>query len=210
MSRPSRPAPDAPVRIASRPAARLATAAGAALLAACASGAGPMVATPPQQPMPVRIETTAGVYETRLISSDHVELADVPATPEAAWRALPAVFVALRVEPNTLSEPQRTYGVTQLRVRGRLAGEPLSRFLSCGTGPVGQENADAYEVTLTALTRVTPGVTASSSSVGTLVTASARAMGTSGSAVSCSSTGRLEERIAKLVALEAAKAAASQ
>jgi hypothetical protein len=82
-------------------------------------------------------------------------------------------------------------------VRQRIGKEPLSRFVSCGNEN-GRENADSYDVTMRVSTQVVPADSASSRVV-TAVTATARSRLFSSGDVACSSTQRLEGRIAEAV-----------
>jgi hypothetical protein len=86
----------------------------------------------------------------------------------------------------------------RLIVQGALAGQPLSRWLRCGTGLTG-EYADLWRVTL-AYAVFVDTVSTSKSRVGVALFATARnTEGVSTSAVACASTGALESEIVSKV-----------
>jgi hypothetical protein len=93
----------------------------------------------------------------------------------------------------------RTLGVQSVRMRRRLAGEAMSRALSCGSSGPGIENADAYDVFVTVMSVVQPAGEGRAV-LRTWVQGSAQSVGTSGGRVQCTSTGALERRISGLVA----------
>lgn len=177
----------------------------AALLAACASApatgrdairdpaAGSQVTT--------RIDGggTVGSTEIRAVSNpvEGVE-SYVPAGPDQAFAVLPAAYEALGLPINTVLRDARTLGVRDGRAPRHLARQPLSRYLDCGAEAAGARHADAWDVTITALSRITASGDASSTVV-TQVAASARPVSTSGASVSCTSTGRLEQTINAVV-----------
>jgi hypothetical protein len=77
---------------------------------------------------------------------------------------------------------------------GRLAGQPMSRWLRCGGGLTG-DHADSWRLTL-AYAVFVDSVSAGASRVGVSLYATARSIdGVSTSAVSCGSTGALEREI---------------
>lgn len=128
--------------------------------------------------------------------------ATVPAGAEQTFAALPGAYEAVGLSINTVLSDARTLGVREGRAPRRLARQPLSRYLECGADAVGTRHADAWAVTITALTRVTPARD-SASTVRTQVTGSARPLTTSGSAVPCTSTGFLEQAINNAIVVQA-------
>lgn len=180
-----------------RPFEALAVACLATCLAACASAPPRLDATESQGRGTARFAFVGSPIVVELTPDDRIVETDVSATPERVWAVLPAVYAALEIPVTTLMADQRLIGTQASRVPRQLAGEPLSRAVSCGTGPLGLPNADTYEVTLLALTDVQP--LGSRALVRTLVRGGARARGTSDVGVRCASVGRIEQRIGALV-----------
>jgi hypothetical protein len=136
-----------------------------------------------------------------MIGADsNAEVLRVNATPEVAWIGLPGVFEALEIPVELLDTGRKMMGNPDHRVRGRIAGRPLSEYLSCGTTMSGQI-ANQYDVRLSVVSPPLPGEEEEEGTgIRTRVEATARSRsGASGSAVTCSSTGRLEERVAELL-----------
>jgi hypothetical protein len=125
--------------------------------------------------------------------AEHVEF-----PMQAVWDALPGVYTGLGVPQVGADPATRTVGNGSFVVSRTLGGEPLSRYLACGTTAVGRPLADEARVQMDMRTTVT--AEGDGSSVRTTLRATARANnGTSSDAVPCTSTGRLEARITTLV-----------
>jgi hypothetical protein len=163
------------------------------VLAGCASSS-----TSEPADAPARLIPAGETLDIRLAGVDGAMLHTVDVSPEQAWEALPSVFEALEIPVTHFDSRSRVIGNREFAVRRSLAGEPLQRFLDCGssmTGPL----TNAYDVRLSLLVEVLPrggGVTQIRSSV-EAVALSRR--GVSGVPVSCGSTGRLERRVAELL-----------
>jgi len=117
---------------------------------------------------------------------------------DSVWVVLPAVYEQLEVEPTLLDSGNYRIGNTRFVTR-RIEGNRLSRYLRCGSSVGNSSLADSYRVTMSVLTRVRrdqDGQTLLQSEV----TGSAVPRTVSGNAVVCTSTGRLEQRIAELAA----------
>ncbi len=133
-----------------------------------------------------------------LAPSTYTVETDLGASAEDAWTAAVATYEELGIEV-TYSRPGEEVGNRQFRVRRRLAGDRLSKYLRCGVDATGRPMADSYVVTLNVVSEVT-GVTDLQSRMGTTVSATAlKPGGTSTAPVVCASKGLLEERIAELV-----------
>ena len=132
----------------------------------------------------------------------------IDAPIERAWAALPAAYAAVGVDYTTLDKRQWVIGNDALKVRRRLGGVALTRFLNCG-GTDGNPNAATYEVTLSVFTRLVPAGTGETT-VSTSVQGTARSLSFNTGAVNCASTRGLEDRIAGALALEAAKLESKQ
>ena len=174
---------------------RQAMVAACAVLAACASGgSGVTASVPPEQT--TRITSDAGAAELRTTRSDPTASFEIAAPPDRVFRALTTVYEDLGLKVNVLDTRGRRIGVEGGRIRRQLGGERLSRYLECGER-LGGRVADTDDVTLTLLTQV--NADGQSSTLRTLVDASARPIGVSGNAITCATTGNLEERIVTLV-----------
>lgn len=178
-------------------------------LAACAPARAPRdrILRDPMDgvPVPVRVDGPDGNLDLRVTrNADEVTELQVRAGADRIYAVLPEVYASLGLAANTVAGDTRTVGVVNGRAPRQVARQPLSRYLNCGstmTGPV----ADAYVVTLTAVSRVRASGD-SASVVGTQIAASAVPGQTSGTRVTCASTGRLEQAINKAVALRVAVA----
>lgn len=125
------------------------------------------------------------------------ESASFQANPDQVWKALVAAYADVGIEVGTLDEAHRVIGNRKLAVRGRLAGQPISRFLSCGTDAFGGALADKNRVELSVVSAVR-SATGDASTLETQVQAMAL-RSASGSNMVCTSTGVLEQRLARAV-----------
>jgi hypothetical protein len=117
--------------------------------------------------------------------------------------ALPAVWTALKETLSSLSVPiefedptNGEIGHTQAKLFRKLGKQPLSFILRCGSGVTGP-NADTYMVYLSFVAFVKP-VEGGNIAVAPLLTGQAQdPTGSRSDWVNCTSTGRLENRIAQ-------------
>lgn len=174
------------------------------LAAACAStGTAPVESASGTQQSTVRMDGGgATAYQAQLTHNDRAAESDLAVSADRAFAVLPAVYEQLGLKINTAVTDTRTVGVSAMRMR-RLGKESLSRFLTCGADATGASLADTYAVTMTVLSRVTPTGT-TGAVLSTQVLGSAQPISTSGTTVTCQSTGVLEDRIAKTTALRTA------
>lgn len=175
----------------------------AALLAAtliaagCASAGGSSV-EPPRAPTSVRIATAGGLTTTvSSISGDGSVTGDIPAPLDSAWRRLPAVYASLRIPLTMLNDTSHFLGNEGLKIRRTLGGQPLMRYLDCGSGS-GGPNAETFDVRLAVFTQLR-AVSRTQSAASTTVQASARNPSFAGPEMACRSTGLLEQRINDLL-----------
>lgn len=163
------------------------------LLSACASAGGtePLAAPP-------RVTSSGGTYDVRVSNNTEAAVAVLQASPEAAWAALPQVFQALEIPVTHVESGNRVMGNRDYTAPRRLDGESLERFVNCGaaiTGPV----ASNHTLKLTLLVQVLPAGEGQSR-LSTRLDGRARSrQGVSSSVIPCSSTGRLEARVAELL-----------
>jgi hypothetical protein len=167
------------------------------LVTACASGRS-AAPTGGESQNTVRVVNGAGAGSATLTTtSSYQALVDaLPASADRVWALMPAVYQELGIDFTTVDQATRVIGNDELKLRQRIGREPLSRFVSCGSEN-GRENADSYEVTMRVRTQVVPADSASSRVV-TAVSATARSRLFSSGDVACSSTQRLESRIAEV------------
>jgi hypothetical protein len=164
-------------------------------LAACAS-AGPSTGGATRE---TRIESPKWSMDVRTTQGAAAPAQALSATPAETWRAVAAAYKELGIPLTVADSATHVIGARNVPVRRQLADERISHWLDCGTGAMGLKNADAYSVSLSAMTTVTaqaPGSTA----VQTVIEASAAGDGSSEGRVRCASTGQLERRIVDLAA----------
>jgi hypothetical protein len=177
---------------------RLLKALAAALIASGCAGATTNTTRTEAPGAPTREVYTGDGAHVTLAPSTYTVETDLGASAEDAWTAAVATYEELGIEV-TYSRPGEEVGNRQFRVRRRLAGDRLSKYLRCGVDATGRPMADSYVVTLNVVSEVT-GVTDLQSRMGTTVSATAlKPGGTSTAPVVCASKGLLEERIAELV-----------
>lgn len=125
-------------------------------------------------------------------NSSHVQT--LPYSVDLVWRALPAAFDSIGVPVAQVDAGTKTIGNPGYSVRRRLKSTPLSRFIDCGTSPMGP-SADDYDVRLTVLAEVHPAPDGGGAAVTTTVTAAARPANYAQDYSACSSRGTLETRL---------------
>ena len=121
----------------------------------------------------------------------------VDAPLDSVWLALPRAYELLGI-PDVGVDAERTmFGNPGYRAR-RIEGERLSKYVDCGMGATAVPHADQYNVTLSVLTRLTPGQDGGTMVV-TTVEATGKPRAVSGNPVYCQSKGTLEARVAELL-----------
>lgn len=126
----------------------------------------------------------------------------VTAAADSLWVELPKVYDKLGIDDVGQDPSKWLFGNNGFTVRRHLGGERLSHFLRCGSTMTG-DVADQYDIHMSVLTQIQP-VSSDASVVRSRVQATAIPRSHSGNAVECSTTGKLEERIAKALALATA------
>lgn len=174
--------------------------------AGCASAASRGAAAPDdtlqRTRTPVQVVTNNGVQRTDVFNETAARTREFSVDPERVWAVLPDAYEALKLRATTRRDSDRVYGAENVRLRSEFNRQRLSRYFSCGTGLAGGDAADTYEVSADVVSVVVKptGSTGGLSVLRTTVSATAQPIQVSGSPVQCASTGRLEERIAELVA----------
>ena len=166
------------------------------LLAACASQRAQSPDSGTTQ-RTVRVVGTEGTLSMATVATPNSAVAALDAPPDRVWALLPAVYQELGLDFTTLDPSRRLIGNDGLVVRRKLKDVPLTRYLNCGGGQEGP-NAARYDVTMSIFTRLSP-TSEGGTSVATMVGALARSPLFTNSVVNCSSTRRLEDRIATLL-----------
>jgi hypothetical protein len=114
----------------------------------------------------------------------------VSVSADSVWNLLPPVYASLGLPLDEHDAKAKRMGTCWKRVRGRLGGSQVSRYLDCGE--LRQvPNADAYDVDILVLTAVR--LESGSPGIATIVLGWANAPG--GGRQWCQSRGALEKRI---------------
>jgi hypothetical protein len=177
--------------------ARIAVALGTALLlSACASGGSSLdngggVATVRQ------MMSLAGAHFADPTELDHEVLTvdTVFTDPATTWKGVLKAYTGLRIPVTRYDENMLWIGGSTEPL-GLIGGRKPSAWLDCGHG-MAEQYADAYLVTFSIATRVVL-LDAKSSTVQSLVMASARPRDVSTAPFKCSTKGDLEDRIADI------------
>lgn len=166
------------------------------LLAALAIAAA--CAAPPQLTPTRQVLTEGNGSNTDVVrTADAGERMVIAASPSATYAALRQAYALGLSATVALDDPAHgNISTTEMRVTHRLAGEPVSRYVSCGVGPAGVI-ADSWTVLLRLVSQVQPAGTDSSSIV-TTVTARAQDPASSTEPIICQSTGALEKLVVDL------------
>ena len=129
----------------------------------------------------------------------------IDAPVESVWRVLPSVYESLDVPLSVLDTVAMEVGNRGFKPR-RIGGSRLSKYIDCGRGITATQNADAYEVTMSLLSRVKRA-----DGGGTLlsieIAGNAKPRAVSGNPVRCVSKGTLEVFMADLVRAQLANSA---
>lgn len=158
----------------------------------CASG------VPMESGTQTRTLVTGGMGEMDVYTTENTTASHSIAAPvRTVWAALPQVYQQLEVPLSIADTVTMQMGNGGFKPR-RLGGTRLSRYLDCGRGITATPNADAYEVTLTLLTKVVEA-DGGKSTLQVQVTAFAKPRDVSGNPMRCASRGTLETRIAEMV-----------
>ncbi len=168
----------------------------ACLLTACVSlsGCASSSASTPERTGRVVAVTASQVVKSYEPAGSNSVIVD--AAPEKVLEALRSAYSDLGIEVKLYDPTHGQVGNRNFTRSYRLSGQPLSRFIGCGTTMTG-EAADSYRVTMALLSQVTPEN--GRSRVQTSLTGAAQDIGTSDERVSCLSRGLLEAQVNELV-----------
>lgn len=170
--------------------ARPATTVAAALLAAACASA-PSGGSKSER---TRIEAGNGAYDLELTRDRLATRHTLQAPVDSVWNALPDAYTALGLTGGIIDPATRQFGMPRPTLAPHtLAGQRLSRLLSCGSTATGAK-ADSYEVRYVVTSRVSAAD--AGTRVDTRVEATARPRGTGSRPIECASTGVLEQMLA--------------
>jgi hypothetical protein len=141
--------------------------------------------------LPVEVSAFAGTRQYTIPVDTLGMVLPVVLPADSIWKLLPGIYASLGLPLDENSPAVKRLGTCWKRVRGRLAGSSVSRYLDCGELRQ-MPNADRNDVDLLVLTsvRAESGVTG----VATVVLGWANDNG-GGGRQWCRSTGALEKRI---------------
>jgi hypothetical protein len=147
-----------------------------------------------------RVVATDGenIYRTTVRANPKVSL---PVAPSRAFEALKAVYAELGIPQVVSDAATGQVGNTNFTKSRQLAAQPISSYLDCGdslTGP----SADIYRIYMSLVSVVRPAASGTSE-LETAFQASGQNMsGAAAERVACTSTGRFEERIQRMVLIK--------
>jgi hypothetical protein len=163
------------------------------VVSACASARQPQ----PRPPVIVVFDEREGRLSAALgrhVTVDDRPLTDtLPALPDRAHRALVGAYSELGSSDLITNPSTGLVAIAEHRVRGAVAGQRPSRFISCGTTLTGPR-ADEDLVVMTVVSRLKPAESGASV-VETRVVATSMDTRGSGARQACTSTGHLEVRL---------------
>lgn len=163
-------------------------------LAACASSGGDMPRGG-NADVNTQLQTDYGVRSISLRTSEDIYVSEdtLPSTSGNLYRQLAATYDEMGIPITEVSPEANLIGAVETRIRGDLAGSPISKYLRCGTSITGSI-ADQYEVYLTIATQLETLETGETG-VFTHLTAIAQQGGRSGNNIRCATRGVLETEI---------------
>ncbi|HEX8209452.1 MAG TPA: hypothetical protein VF584_04615 [Longimicrobium sp.] len=148
-------------------------------------------------------ETSINLETSNTIQKRSTQIA-VPA--KTLWGVLPGAYQDLALDLAVYDSTLMVIGNPGLQVnRGRLGETRVSRYLNCGTDPMGSALADRYNVRISVVSRVRDAG-AAGSVLETEVSGDAAQRAVSSVTVSCASTGVLEEAVANAARMRVAGA----
>lgn len=144
----------------------------------------------------VTIDAVTSRFDIRVMEEVSPVRDTVNAIVEEVWNLVPEAYVQLGVPISGVNPEARLLGNNGFRARGNFGDTRLSELVNCGRTMTG-DIADEYDLRFEVMTQVHDAE--GKSVVTSVVEAVARPRGVSGNAVHCSSTGKLEREIVRLV-----------
>ena len=169
-----------------------------AMVAGCASSSVPDTTTalPPQT---IRVGAGGSSGRATINAVTTSSFVTVPHSVDDVWSVVPSAYDTLGITKAVIDPKEHFVSNAGVKIRQRLGGTPLSRFIECGTTQIGP-NADSYEVFLTVSTQITPAANGESN-IASIVEAAAKPLNFAQEYARCSSKGVLEQRIADAIKL---------
>jgi hypothetical protein len=171
-------------------------------LAACASGNSTTTTRPETMRVVAGGGTATGQFNVTSTTAASVSKAAYPI--DRVWRLMPAVYDSLKIPLTTFDGAKHLVGNEGMKIRQRLGGAPLSRYIDCGQAQIGP-SADSYDVFL-AVTTTIRSLSPTETEIATTVESQAKPMTYAQEYSRCSSKGTLEVLIADIVAKKLAAA----
>jgi hypothetical protein len=174
---------------------RFLTAIALTTLSACAStGNG---STPRSTIETTRVATPTGTTTLTSVATVEPGFVSLEVPIDVVWRALPVAYDSVGIPVGKVDTPSHVVGNEGFKLRRKLGGVALSRYLDCGQAQ-GFRSAETYEINLAVLTQLQP-VGTTGTSAATSVQATARPVNFAGDYSACSSTGELEKRLGEVL-----------
>ena len=161
----------------------------------CASSAASSVATTSVET--TRVATPTGTTTMTMTSTVSPGLVTLEFPIDVVWRALPVAYDSIGIPVAKMDTLSRIVGNEAYKLRRKLGGVPLTRYLDCGQAQ-GFKSAETYQINLSVLTQL-QSVGTSQTTAATVVQASAKPVNFAGEYSPCSSTGELERRVADVL-----------
>jgi hypothetical protein len=161
-------------------------------------GAGRTMSPPPSEThTTMRIEFPHRTVEIDLTRNQYMREAFLAMSADDALLLLPDIYETLGIEGGALlNDAELIFGARGLRAHRRVGELRMTLLLDCGSSLLG--DADSYHISLSVLSAIEPHGEASST-LRSWVQATGRQDAVSSTAVTCSSTGRLEREIEAMV-----------
>lgn len=167
-----------------------------AIAAGCASsGTGNTTATSIET---TRVATSVGTTTLTSVSSLQPGFVTLRYPMDVVWRALPLAYDSIGIPLGKMDTLSHVLGNEGFRIRRKLGGVPLTRYLDCGQAQ-GFRSAETYEINLAVITHLQPA-DAGFTTAATTVQASAKPVNFAGDYAPCSSSGELEKRVGEVLA----------
>jgi hypothetical protein len=172
-------------------------------LAACASGTGGSAG--PAAPQTTRVMGGGGLSgsSVTMATENAPNLSRVAFPLDAVWRALPIAYDSLKIPLTTLDPKTHHLGNEGMKIRQRLGGVALSKYIDCGQAQIGP-SADSYDVYLNVTTTVSAR-SAAETEIATVVESAARPLSFGQDYTRCTSKGTIESAIASIITARLAK-----
>ena len=168
----------------------------AAIASACASsGTGNTAGTSIET---TRVSTPVGTTTLTTLSTLQPGYVTLQYPIDVVWRALPVAYDSIGVPVGRIDTLTRVVGNDGFRLRRKLGGVSLTRYLDCGQAQ-GFRSAETYEINLAVITQLQPAE-AGYTTAATTVQASAKPVNFAGEYAPCSSSGELEKRVGEVLA----------